>query len=534
MRGASLGNVLGLTFCDYIFIHLEGDKLTDLNYIKTLEPIDTIKNRTFTPNDVSTEINGHFKYTFCDQGYLAYFQHDSMFGFAQASANSFLPIMESYASTAIYMDCSRILYEVIPVCPELTDICLNFKTAQANEIFVEKPMPCSFDTKQGTTVTYTPTIFRIYEFYYKYVQYRLTYWNIPEDLQKKFLQMKTYTIRFPTVNQISGYDNPTALPNLPRGLRQLVFSPTPQYAVNPTFRGRMTVHTPALRLLLERLRDEFGPVVVEIVISNAINSEPVIIVRVDLSSADDVVMLYVRVLDKAPLYATLRFPTQMLMINTIQSVYASNEQTLTDDSEFESNVIIANAGFAAAMIGGGALSGIGQGLGQYAQTKAQMHMQKEYLDWQRKKQGYDIDNQRYLQQSMFDFQSSRLDREFQYGREQQERNINWGREQQSAAFSQQNLYQDTQNKFTKELVETNLDSDIRRARNAQQLAGFRTDATVSGVNFVSGRGGLGHPDAPRGASLPPRSASTQTNSPKVYLTRPTGYYTGPLSNDERI
>lgn len=84
-----------------------------------------------------------------------------------------------------------------------------------------------------------------------------------------------------------------------------------------------------------------------------------------------------------------------------------------------------------------------------------------------------------------------------------------------------------QNDFTKELVEMNADSDIRRARNAQQLAGYRTDAAVSNLSMGTGRGGLGHPLAPRGVSLPPRSASTQTNSPKVNLAQPSGYYTGP-------
>ncbi|APG79005.1 hypothetical protein 2 [Changjiang crawfish virus 6] len=524
---------MGLAFCDYLYIHLEGDKLTSLNYENSLNSLKLIDNKVFSRTEVSCDLNG-FNYCFCPQGYFAYHQRNPGFVFVEATNNDFSPIMKNYKDNAVYMDYNRILFDMIPCEWETTDIIRNTNTDQVNEIFVEKPIACSFTSSSGKESIFTPTEFNIWEFQVQQVRFRLTTFNMPEDLKTHFQNMSRFNLNYPPINQINKYDTRTSLPNLPKGVRQLVISVSPQYSVVETFRGRITSNTSTVHLLIKRLRQEFGSVTVEMIISNGFNGEPVIVVRCDLTEKDEECILFVRVKDKAPLYGTLRFPVQMLQVNSLQSVYSGNEQSFTDDDEFESNVIVANAGMAAAAIGGGLLSGLGQGLGQFYQTKAQMQMQEKYLSWQQLRQQYDIDNQKYLQQSMFDFKAHQQQNEFQYGQSQQQRSIDWAREQQSASFSQQNLYQRNQNQFTKELVEANLDSDIRRARNAQQLAGYRTDATVSGISFVSGRGGLGHPDAPQGVSLPPRSASTQTNSPKVYLTRPTGYYTGPLSNDERI
>nr|QJI53494.1 MAG: hypothetical protein 2 [Riboviria sp.] len=524
---------MGLAFCDNLYIHLEGDKLTSLNHENSLNSLNPISNKMFSKSEVSCGNNG-FNYCFCPQGYFAYHEADLGFVFVEATNNNFGPLMRDYSESSVYMDYNRILYDMISPLFEIIDILNNFKPDQVNEIFVEKPVACSFTFTSGQEFAFTPTELNIWEFQISEVRFRITTFNFPEDFKRKFLNMAKFNLNYPPVNQINRYEVRTTLPNLPKGVRQLVISVSPQYSVSETFRGRLTSNTSSVQLLIKSLRMEFGSVTVEMVISNGFNGEPVIIVRCDLSSRDEECILFVRVRDKATLYGTLRFPVQMLQINTLQSVYSGNEQGITADDEFESNVIIANAGMAAAAIGGGMLSGIGQGLGQYYQTKAQMQMQEKYLSWQQLRQQYDIDNQKYLQQSMFDFKAHQQQNEFQYGQAQQQRGIDWAREQQSAGFSQQNLYQRNQNQFTKELVEANLDSDIRKARNAQQLAGYRTDATVSGINFISGRGGLGHPDAPQGVSLPPRSASTQTNSPKVYLTRPTGYYTGPLSNEERI
>lgn len=524
---------MGLAFCDNLYIHLEGDKLTSLNYEDSFNSLNPISDKIFSKTEVSCGLPG-FGYCFCPQGYLSYQESEPGFVFIEATNNNFGPIMKDYNETTGFMDYNRILFDKIPVGWETADIIRGTNTDQVNEIFVEKPVACSFTGANDKEYAFTPKTFNVWEFQVLQVRFRLTCLDLPEDLKRHFRYMTTFKLNFPPVNQINQYQVRTTLPNLPKGIRQLVISVSPQYSVSETFRGRLTSNTSNVHLLIKSLRQEFGSKTVEMVISNGFNGEPVIVVRCDLSDKDEECILFVRVRDRAPLYGTLRFPVQMLEVNTLQSVYSGNEQNYTADDEFESNVIIANAGMAAAAIGGGMLSGIGQGLGQYYQTKAQMQMQEKYLSWQQLRQQYDIDNQRHLQQSMFDFKAHQQQNEFQYGQAQQQRGIDWAREQQSAIFSQQNLYQRNQNQFTKELVEANLDSDIRKARNAQQLAGYRTDATVSGINFVSGRGGLGHPDAPQGASLPPRSTSTQTNSPKVYLTRPTGYYTGPLSNEERI
>nr|QPD01779.1 hypothetical protein [Aphis citricidus picorna-like virus] len=452
---------------------------------------------------------------------MAYYKRGGSFIFTQASANDFSPLLIDYKNNSIYQDYDRILYDKFGGYDSADDF-LSLNCEQVNELFVEKPVACSFITSKGENF-FTPTKFIVAEYYLQHVQFRTTIFDMPEELINDFDHMKTLNLNYPNINQISNYYNQNALPNFPSGIRQLVFSVTSQYAVNSTFRGRQTMNTPMVQLLINRLRTEYGAKTIEVVLSSAFNAEQIIVFRVDLSSRDDGTVLYVRIDDTAPLYATLRFPVQMLVVNSLQSVYSGNVQGMTKYDDFESNVIVANAAFAAATIGGGVLSGLGQGLGQYAQTKAQLQMQDKYLAWQKYKQHYDYDNQKYLQQSMFDFKAHQQQNEFEYNAGAQMRNIAWAREQQT-----------NQNQFTKELVETNLESDIRRARNAQQLAGYRTDATVSGLNFVSGRGGLGHPDAPRGMPLPPRSVSTQTNSPKVYLTRPTGYYTGPLSSEERL
>lgn len=535
MRGASLGNIFGLSYTDYIYVHVEGDKLTDLTFQNSLTTIPQISTISFLQNEInSTEAGYTFQFT--EQGYAAYYQNTSYFVYFQSSNNNFLPLFKNYESSSEYANVKRSLYESYNPDYDYSDYCVVFEVEQVNKLFIEKPIACVAHTSLSGDKqhwTFIPELLEVVEFVKDRIKFRITKVLMPNnnDRVMSFKNLVTLELNYPVINQIEQAINNTELANLPKGIRQLVFSSYEQLSVNAPFRGRMTPHIAPVFLFISRLKQQFGNETIELIFNSAFNGQQVISARIDLSSPVTSTFIYIKTKDTAPLYSTLRFPSAMLELLSIQSVYKGTTQAFSDTDEFESNVITANAGMAAAMIGGGLLSGLGQGISGYAQGKMQMQMQDKMLSWYEKKQRYDFDNQRYLQQSMFDWKSNMQGREFNYGNEQQKRQIDWQRSNQSAAFSQQNLYQNTQNKFTKELVETNLESDLRRARTAQQLSGYRTDATVSGLSN-SGRGGLGHPDAPRGAMLPPRSASTQTNSPRVYTTRPTGFYTGPMSNDE--
>lgn len=534
MRGASLGNIFGLAYTDYIYVHIEGDKLTDLIFQNSLTNIPNYSTISLLQHEISsTESN--YTFQFCSAGYASYYQLDSYFVVFQSSSGNFLPLIKDYTSSSEYANIQRAIYDWYNPGYDEDGYCTFFKVDQINKMFVEKPVSCVAHTSLSGSKAdwvFLPESFEVIEFVKDRVKFRVTKLSLPNnvDRQMSFKNLISLDLNYPSINQIEKAlnDNPPA--NLPQGIRQIVFSSYPQLSVNTPFRGRQTPHIAPIFLFISRLKQQYGSETVEIVFNSAFNGQQVITARIDLSTAVENTFVYIKTANDAPLYSTLRFPSAMLELLSVQTVYNGTTQAFSDVNEFDSNVIVANAGAAAAFIGGGLLSGLGQGLGAYAQGKMQMQMQDKTLSWYERKQRHDIDNQRYLQQSMFDWKSHMQEREFDYGNEQQRRQIDWQRSSQAALFSQQNLYQDTQNKFTKELVETNLDSDIRRARNAQQLSGYRTDATVSGLSN-SGRGGLGHPDAPRGAVLPPRSASTQTNSPRVYTTRPTGFYTGPMSND---
>lgn len=534
MRGASLGNIFGLAYTDYIYVHIEGDKLTDLLFQNSLTNILETKTLSLLQHEISsTELN--YTFQFCTIGYASYYQHNGYFVVFQSNSDNFLPLIKEYSSSSEYADVQRIIYDWYDPTFDELDYCAVFKVDQVNKMFVEKPVECvAHTTFSGSKAEwmFIPDSFEVIEFIKDRVKFRVTKLLLPDTNERRmnFKNLKSFDLNYPPINQIEKALNDAPLANLPQGIRQVVFSSYAQLSVNGPFRGRQTPHIAPIYLFITRLKQQYGSETVEIIFNSAFNGQQVIAARIDLSTAVENTFIYIKTADDAPLYSTLRFPSAMLELLSIQTVYKGTSQPFSDVDEFDSNVIIANAGMAAAYIGGGLLSGIGQGLGAYAQSKTQMQMQDKTLSWYERKHMQDMDNQRYLQQSMFDWKSHMQEREFNYGNEQQRRQIDWQRSSQAALFSQQNLYQNTQNKFTKELVETNLESDIRRARNAQQLSGYRTDATVSGLTN-SGRGGLGHPDAPRGAILPPRSASTQTNSPKVYTTRPTGFYTGPMSND---
>lgn len=534
LRGASLGNIFGLAYTDYIYVHIEGDKLTDLIFQNALLDIPDFTTISLFQHEISSTESG-YTFQFCTVGYASYYQHSSYFVLFQSNSDNFLPLIKDYKSSSEFADVSRTIYDWYNPTYDELDYCSFYKVDQINKMYIEKPVLCVAHTtfsEPKDVWTFTPELFEVIEFVKDRVRFRVTKLLLPNnrDRQMSFKNLVSFDLNYPPINQIEKALNNTPPANLPKGIRQVVFSSCAQLSVNEPFRGRQTPHIAPIYLFISRLKRQYGSETVEIIFNSAFNGQQVIAARIDLSTAVENTFIYIKTVDEAPLYATLRFPSAMLELLSIQTVYKGTTQPFSDTDEFDSNVIIANAGMAAAYIGGGLLSGLGQGLGAYAQGKMQMQMQDKTLSWYEKKQMHDIDNQRYLQQSMFDWKSHMQDREFDYGNEQQRRQIDWQRSSQAALFSQQNLYQNTQNKFTKELVETNLDSDIRRARNAQQLSGYRTDATVSGLTN-SGRGGLGHPDAPRGATLPPRSASTQTNSPKVYTTRPTGFYTGPMSSD---
>lgn len=538
MRGASLGNIFGLAYTDYIYVHIEGDKLTDLLFQNSLIDIPNFSTISLFQYEISSTEYG-YTFQFCTVGYAAYYQNSSHFVLFQSNSDNFLPLIKNYKSAGEYANIERTMYDWYNPTYEESDYCIFYKVDQINKMYVEKPVTCvaytslAEDQSPKSEWVFTPESFEVIEFVKDKVKFRITKLLLPnnKDREMSFKNLKSIDINFPPINQIEKALNNIVPSNLPKNLRQLVFSSYSQLSVNKPFRGRQTPHIAPIYLFISRLKRQYGPETVEIIFNSAFNGQQVIAARIDLDTAVENTFIYIKAVDDAPLYSTLRFPSAMLELLSIQTVYKGTTQPFSDTDEFDSNVIIANAGLAAAYIGGGLLSGLGQGLGAYAQGKMQMQMQDKTLSWYEKKQMHDIDNQRYLQQSMFDWKSHMQNREFDYGNEQQRRQIDWQRSSQAALFSQQNLYQNTQNKFTKELVETNLDSDIRRARNAQQLSGYRTDATVSGLTN-SGRGGLGHPDAPRGIILPPRSASTQTNSPRVYTTRPTGFYTGPMSSNE--
>ncbi|MGO0417098.1 hypothetical protein [Escherichia coli] len=512
--------------------------MTDLLFQRALNDIPNYSIITLFKHEISST-EDDYTFQFCSTGYASYYQFSSYFVLFQSNSDNFLPLIKDYKSSSEYANVQRVIYDWYnPECDEY-DYCTFFRVDQINKMYVEKPVACVAHTtltQSKADWMFVPEMFEVIEFVKDRVKFRVTKMLLPDNNDRKmvFKNLTSLDLNYPPINQIEKALNNTPPANLPKGIRQVVFSSYAQLSVNSPFRGRQTPHIAPVYLFISRLKQQYGPETVEIIFNSAFNGQQVIAARIDLSTAVENTFIYIKTNDEAPLYSTLRFPSAMLELLSVQTVYKGTAQAFSDTDEFDSNVIVANAGMAAAYIGGGLLSGLGQGLGAYAQGKMQMQMQDRTLSWYEKKQMHDIDNQRYLQQSMFDWKSHMQDREFDYGNEQQKRQIDWQRSSQAALFSQQNLYQNTQNKFTKELVEANLDSDIRRARNAQQLSGYRTDATVSGLTN-SGRGGLGHPDAPRGATLPPRSASTQTNSPKVYTTRPTGFYTGPMSsNDNRV
>nr|QXN75431.1 MAG: hypothetical protein [Grapevine-associated RNA virus 1] len=347
----------------------------------------------------------------------------------------------------------------------------------------------------------------------------------PEEHKQKLHETFSIEVIMPRINQLETNFTKNNMYNLTGDMRQVVITTQPQYSVNPTYRGRQSYFISNFRYLLLRLQEEYYNAVVDIELTNNFNVKPLATIRLDFRRELEDIIIYAQTHKSFPKYATLRYPPELLVVSNIYESGTEAYMTPLNEDEFESNVIIPNAGVVAA----GVLGGLGQGIGTYYEMKQRKQMQDDMLAWKAREQQAGFGQQTLMQQSMFHQQRDLQGKAFVQDKYMQSRNFDHQDVFQRANFSQQNAYQDKQNQFTKELVEMNTDSDIRRARNAQQLAGYRTDATVSGLSMGSGRGGLGHPDAPVGASLPPRSASTQTNSPRVYTTTPSGFYTGPLS-----
>ncbi|UHK03206.1 MAG: hypothetical protein FuQV1_gp2 [Hangzhou Solinvi-like virus 2] len=397
------------------------------------------------------------------------------------------------------------------------------------EVFVkEPPLYTVLNIPGGKPREETAIDFKMYLLFFPNQKYYHIQFKISSESASRFhSQVSSITINIPKVNQLSDWEDEETR-TYPAGLRNVVFSDRPQYAVNAGFRGRQSMHIAPVKTLLEAMKNETKEQVVDFYFSDELSVTPIMTVRIDINRKNlDASSIYTSGKKHNPLYATLRFPPQVLILTHIVPGSRGANTYEYDRDQFESNIIVANAGMAAAFIGGGMLQGVGQGVGMYMQAKMQREMQEKYLDWAEDKQQREFLFKRSMQGDMFSYQASQQEKQLDFQKYSQLKNIEFQEEYQRQQHIQQDIYQHRQNEFTKELVEANTDSDIRKARNAQQLAGYRTDAAVSNLSEGVRRGGLGHPLAPIGVSLPPRSASTQTSSPKLNLTQPSGYYTGP-------
>nr|UHK03204.1 MAG: hypothetical protein BWR99_gp2 [Hubei picorna-like virus 56] len=455
--------------------------------------------------------------------------------------NNYFPIIKDYDNKGTTSN------TVLAICSQMEDMALELYQptdvwgfSLLNEFYtdeLEKLCPFVIEYKnaiQSGTLDIYPDEIKATEFYgwgikYLFVDFRFQ--GLTKEKQNIFKNLTKVNFIRPGPNQIRQIINNTTELYLPTLTRQIVINSVKQYAVNKTLFGRQSLHGPYVYELIAGLKREYKSGLIELKLVNTFNGNFPIILRLDISNKVEETIIYAVVLDDSvPQFGTLRYPAETLEVYSVQQVNNSLYHEPLQSSDFISNVIVANAAMAAAMIGGGLLSGLGQGFGAYGQSKALMEMQQKQLAWLREQQGSSQDFQRGFQQSMFDFQSLQQQRAQDFQFKQQSYGYQQQQLLQSQAFRQQDKYQLNQNQFTKELVESNTDADIRKARYAQQLAGYRTDGAVYGLSQGTGRGGLGHPDAPIGATLMPRSVSTQTNSPNVYLTKPTGSYVGPMSN----
>lgn len=335
------------------------------------------------------------------------------------------------------------------------------------------------------------------------------YDHTDNQLMSKFSELYYH---MPEINQIQSSAAPKFNFNWPNTVRTVLINNTPEYAVSYAFRGRQGIYIESIKKLVTLLATEYGTNrYVDITLVNDITAEQLMIMRIHLTNDLLSTQFIVGTIPSMPLYATLRIPCDFVSISNISVSSVNQYLPKSNLTDFESNVIVPNAGLALGMIGGGALSGIGQGIGAWAQAKYGLEMKNKEIDWWREKNTQDWTQRGVLQQDMFNF-----------NKEYQGRQFKFSTDMQANQFWQERFLQNTQNNLTRELVGLESDEAIRRANNAQHLAGYRTGGAVAGLSKTTSRGGLGHPDAPKGAYLMPRSRSTQTDSPNVYRTVPTG------------
>lgn len=537
MTQASLSYLFGL---NNKYLHLDGDNIADLQAMISVNSVNLKTQYKYYGSDLcKANPDDHFNYT-SDHNILCYYPDKSLLIFYQ-TCDKLFDALADRAFTNVgekFRNIPQAIFNNATFDSDTDYIQEWWDITHLNKLFVKENISSTIINSTGkTNVDFVPTRFDVYYFLKDGVKYFMIYIDLPAQhniiLSSDAAQI---IINVPEINQISEYAD-DSLTNMPAGMRAVVISDSPQYSVNSTYRGRQSYNLATVRPFLKALSESVTEGIVDVYLKTIYKPSIIIVMRIDFGDRNpDNMVLYTHGPTKAPLYATLRFRPEMLVINQIIPATRGIGDYFYEPDEFESN-IIPNAGMAAMLIGGGLLSGVGQGLGSYAEMKFKKEMQHDHFDFAREMQGSEFNFRRNFQNDMFNwqsylqdknqnFQSTMQNQRFGFESNQLDRSLNQQINLQGRLFQQQNAYQDVQNKFTRSLVETNLDSDIRRARNAQQLAGYRTDATVSGLSMGYGRGGLGHPLAPQGASLPPRSVSTQTSTPKVYITHPTGNYSG--------
>lgn len=536
MTQASLSFLFGLS---NKYLHLDGDNISDLQAMINVNPVNLKSQYKYYGSDLCKENpSNHFNYT-SDGNIMCYYPDQSLIILYITKDKLYDPLVtRSFLSTQKGKSVPEAIFHNATYSTDIDEVQQWWDIPHLNKLFIkENTTSTIINSTRGSIIDYVPTRFDLYYFLKDSVKFYMLYINLPPQhnivLASDAAQI---IINIPEINQIDSYADEN-LTNMPAGLRAVVISDAPQYSVKPTYRGRQSYNIATVRPFLTALSEAVTENIVDVYFKTYYKPSLVIVLRIDFGDRKpDNMVMYTRGPPDAPLYATLRFKPELLVVNQVIPASRGSSDYFYQPEEFESN-IIANAGMAALLLGGGMLSGIGQGIGSYAEMKYRKEMQHDYFDFSRNMQGSDHDFRRNMQTDMYNWQSYLQDKNqnfqntmqnqrFGFESNQLDRSLSQQINLQGRLFQQQNAYQQRQNEFTRSLVETNLDSDIRRARNAQQLAGYRTDATVAGLSYGYGRGGLGHPLAPQGASLPPRSVSTQTSTPKVNITHPTGNYSG--------
>lgn len=340
--------------------------------------------------------------------------------------------------------------------------------------------------------------------------------------------------------------------NLPSNLRRVVLSNYPQYVCPPALRRPQSAYTWQILEFLQQLRRQYGNVSLDVTIQTQLTTSAVAVIRIVLQQELTRSLFLVNVPKDTPMYMTCRVPSQLLLISEIVPVRSGGPLSQTEVDEFESNVT-PNAMIGAAVIGGGLLSGLGQGLGSWGSAKLGQETKQMEINWLRERNNQDWQQRNLMQGDMFQHQLRIQQGAFGQDREMQARMFEQQYGMQNKAFKQQiqmqqqaqayggsqNLLdrqhqlamQQNQINLTRDLVQLTSDADMRRASYAQNLAGFRTGGAVANLSYAGGRGGVGHPNAPTSNYHPPRTLGTQTESPTVFMTHPTRSVEGPSSSN---